>query len=102
MGEFYDHYESDLAAAIDSHNDRKGAAMSEEQVGTVVRDLDTLLLAFSGYDLDLDELMEIKTMIGMQGLEGMVRGVPPAEIAGGAWVDGLITGLILAKKRAES
>lgn len=105
MGEFEDHFHSELGAAIDAYNDRKMAATSgslpDHGPGNVIAERDVLRKAFSGADLDLDELAEIELIVGAHGVEAMVRGISPIKVISGSWIDGLNTGIILERRRSR-
>lgn len=58
---------------------------------------------FDQFDLTWDELMDegIAMRLLMSATNGMENGVPVGNLIHGIWVDGLITGLQLAKNRAN-
>jgi hypothetical protein len=63
---------------------------------------DEARLMVSGLDLDLDELCGFKREVGFAFIAAVRGGINPVEAAFGLWVDGLVTGLILAERRARA
>lgn len=89
----------ELREAVEAYEERKQAvecpngAAVEEDVGR---------LLISGLDLDYDEIFELKKMALVPALDAMLVGVNPLEVVFGMWVDGIVTGLILAERRARA
>lgn len=52
-----------------------------------------------GLDLDLDEARDQGLEYGPMYMAAQMFGVPPASIVAGAWVDGVMVGLLLAERR---
>lgn len=62
---------------------------------------DTVRLVFSGLDLDLDELISLRPVLLTAPISAINRGANIAGVIEGMWVDGLATGLLLARLRED-
>lgn len=96
-----------LAAAVAALTERKRAMGLADGGGTIRLDeeddgvLDGRQLLV-GLDLDLEELERVVLIITATTLHGaMEQGQGPLKTVAGAWLDGLLTGLILAELRAN-
>jgi len=68
---------------------------SEAEAKAVVRRI------FVGFDIDVDELWEVRSVMGQGAAALTFAGIPAVEVGGTAWIDGLIVGLILGEKTAR-
>jgi hypothetical protein len=81
--------------AAQALDERKSAACDRALVSG-----DDLRLLASGFDLDMGELFGVADLASEAFLPGMLV-MGPRNICLSAWVDGLLTGLLLAKLRAD-
>lgn len=95
-----------VVEAIEVMNARKKAAI--EAGGAIQSELSTeevaRLVVCLGTDLDYDELLGLKEMLWVGPTAALQSGVDGKSVLHGHWVDGLVTGLVLAdlRRREES
>jgi hypothetical protein len=82
--------------------DRKLAALGERREGAHVADGGTYRRAYSGLDLDFDELREVKLTVASSFVASLSQGCHPAVAAAELFADGLATGLLLAEERQKA
>lgn len=88
----------EIAAAIKRYTERKEATpLRNDRIAAE----DVYRLVLSGLDLDFQELMELKLPVVKPAVEAVHAGVPRGEVFYGMWVDGLVTGLMIAEARAS-
>jgi hypothetical protein len=90
-GEFHDaiiRYQERREAAGKSHGDRS--------------DYDEMAVMWSGLDLDIAEMVDIKVPIAASALDGMMRGMAPHGVAASMYLDGMVVGLLIAEARQKT
>lgn len=88
--------EPTILDAIKLYDERK-EAVGLGQHG--VHGKDTVRLVFSGFDLDLDEIFSLRPVLLTAPIIALSQGAAAAGVIEGMWVDGLVTGLCLARLR---
>lgn len=98
-GEFEQEFGA-LGRAIDTHNERKEAALRPDQIGGLVTDEEGMRRVFSGLDLDIAQLNRLQIVVAEHHMLAMVtRGVPLDRLLGGIWIEGICTGVTLEQQR---
>jgi hypothetical protein len=79
--------------------DERKTAVFDDPIGTEVGEHQQRLMTL-GFDLDVVELAEMSGLVSQAMLVslGLGKCTPPTAFQG-AWVDGLLTGLLIAKAR---
>lgn len=89
----------EISEAIDRLEARKDAGgLNMQQAGQIVGE-DVTRRVWSGLDINLDEVDEIKREIAVSILGGILEGNHPVTVGTGMWFDGLATGLLIAEAR---
>ena len=89
----------ELMTAVNRLEGRKQAAgVSDQQRAPE----DAVRFVLAEFDLDLDELKEIRMAVAGSGIRAAASGFSLVEIVDATWVDGLITGLMLAEERQKA
>jgi hypothetical protein len=81
--------------AMEERKDAAGAFEDAPSPESVTR------AAFSGLDIDFDEAISLKPLVGAAMAPPLLAGVNPMEIVFGFWLDGFATGILLEKQRSE-
>lgn len=84
---------------MDRYEDRKEAMSLHGNANEVETDQIRVLL--SGLDLDVEELANLSLYVAHAALTGLRHGVPLPGVMKGAWVDGLVTGILLQEARGK-
>lgn len=88
-----------LMDTIRRYDERKAAVGVENQR---LVEMDPVRGLLSGFDLDVDELVDLKPFLVAAAVRASVTGIPAGEILFGQWVDGLMTGLLFAEEAAKA
>ncbi len=91
--------QSTILDAIRAYDERKDAAAIPEHGE---HSEDVIRLVMSDLDLDFDELLSLQRVLLPAPVKALMAGEDPRSIVFGMWVDGLATGLFLAKMREEA
>lgn len=91
----------EIAAAIKRLEERKLATGIDGDKAGQFQDEDGTRRAFSGLDLDIDEVFAFNVVMVRTTLSGIAEGNPAGLVGAGMWFDGLATGLMIAEARAR-
>jgi hypothetical protein len=82
--------------------DRKQAVHDNGLLEAKAVPLEQMLAAWSGLDLDPNEIRELAPVIAFTVVQALAAGMPVIGVAASMWWEGLATGLLLAEVRAKA
>lgn len=96
---------NEIAKASEIYEERKKAAGvfkdDGRDLGKTIRSDEELRLLLSGFDISLEEIREIHPIINRAIAMGIQQGVELDSIGPGLYVEGIVTGLIMAREREK-
>jgi hypothetical protein len=87
--------------AIAKFDQRKDAADIKEAGGSIPDEARARALV-SGFDLDFEEVLALREPVSVPCVGAIAEGIDPIHVISGCWIDGLMTGLLLAELQTAS
>ena len=94
----------EILTALSRLEDRKDAVLGESETtrGATHVGTDGYRLQLAGSGLDFTEILEARELIAQTFVAAVSQGVNPLEVGAEIFVDGLLTGILIAEERQKA